>query len=192
MTRENMSAKAGAGKTAPVPFPFEGSQLVRAIVDGDGEPWFVGADICRVLGLGNPNQALTRLDDDERSTLIIEDGALGGPARIIISEAGVYRLVFTSRKESAERFKRWLAHDVLPIIRKTGRYEDHRSSRINTAALNAINDTVREVRRCQGPRAAAKALPGIYALVGLTIEPAEHPQGELALAEKPEPTEEES
>src|SRR4051794_4488900 len=66
------------------------------------------------------------------------------------------------------------------------------AARLNTAALNAVNDTVRELRRCQGPRAAAKALPGIYAMVGLTIEPHEHPQGELAFAEKPEPTEDES
>lgn len=192
MANENMSAKAAASKAAPVPFLFEGTHLVRVILDGRAEPWFVGADVCRVLGIVNSRDALGRLDDDERNTVAIADGIAGNPNTVVISEAGVYRLVFTSRKEAAERFKRWLAHDVLPSIRKTGRYEDHRPSRINTAALNALNDTVREVRRCQGPRAAAKALPGIYAMVGLTIEPAEHPQGELALAEKPEPTEDEA
>src|SRR5947209_2516806 len=99
MARENMTSKDGASKGAPVPFLFEGQHLVRAVVDSDGEPWFVGADVCRVLGIANPSDALGRLDDDERTTLGITEGGLGGPARIIVSEPGVYRLIFTSRKE---------------------------------------------------------------------------------------------
>ena len=102
------------------PLLFEGEHLVRQIDMGD-EIWFVGADVCRVLGLKNPHSSLALLDDDERGLHTME-GNGGERDMILISEAGVYRLVFKSRKPVAERFKRWLAHDVIPSIRKTGQY----------------------------------------------------------------------
>jgi prophage antirepressor-like protein len=187
MARENMSSEADPSKSSPVPFLFEGQHLVRAIVDAEGEPWFVGVDVCRILGLANSNHALARLDEDERSTIVIDDGAQGGPARITVSEAGVYRLIFTSRKEAAERFKRWLAHDVLPSIRRTGRYEHWRgaTARINTAALNAASRAVGEVRRSLGARVAAEALPDIFAKAGVNIPARKPDQGELDLSESP-------
>ncbi len=105
-----------------IPFAFE-NHLVRALWRG-AEPWFVGQDVCGVLGLAKPENALSSLDEDERSTL--NEGVIseltGRRAFVIISEPGVYRLVFRSRKPEAERFKRWLAHDVLPQLRRTGRY----------------------------------------------------------------------
>lgn len=102
------------------PLLFEGEHLVRQIETG-GELWFVGLDVCRVLEIAKPHQAMDRLDGDERGTYSV--GTPGGDQNmIVISEAGVYRLVFTSRKPVAERFKRWLAHDVIPSIRKTGSY----------------------------------------------------------------------
>lgn len=102
------------------PLLFESEHLVRQI-DLDGGLWFVGLDVCRVLDIQKAHQALDRLDDDERGTYSV--GTPGGNQdMIIVSEAGVYRLVFTSRKPIAERFKRWLAHDVIPAIRKTGSY----------------------------------------------------------------------
>ncbi|RUU51316.1 hypothetical protein EOC99_33835, partial [Mesorhizobium sp. M7A.T.Ca.TU.009.01.1.1] len=104
-------------------FAFE-EHLVR-VVDREGQPWFVGVDICKALELAKPENALSSLDEDERYTL--SEGVFGagsGPkARLVVSEPGVYRLVFRSRKPEAERFKRWLAHDVLPAIRKTGQFE---------------------------------------------------------------------
>jgi prophage antirepressor-like protein len=101
------------------PLLFEEQHLVR-VVDHEGEPWFVAADICRVLEVKNVTDAVNRLDDDER-TLVSNEGS-SGPALNIVSEAGVYRLVFTSRKPVAERFKRWLAHEVIPAIRRDGFY----------------------------------------------------------------------
>lgn len=97
--------------------------LVR-VIERDGDPWFVGVDVCRALELSKPENALSSLDDDEKYTLtegVIGDGA-GRSARLVVSEPGVFRLVFRSRKPEAERFKRWLAHEVLPEIRKTGAY----------------------------------------------------------------------
>lgn len=96
---------------------------IRTVVR-DGEPWFVAADVCAVLGIGNPSQAISSLDDDERSeTLISNEGTPGNPTKSIISEAGLYSLILRSRKPEAKAFKRWITHEVLPAIRKTGRYE---------------------------------------------------------------------
>lgn len=96
-------------------FAFE-ERLVRAF-DHTGDAWFVGRDVCDCLGIRKHHQALGDLDDDERDTYTV--GTPGGDqAMIVISEPGVYRLVFRSRKPEAERFKRWLAHDVLPKLRR--------------------------------------------------------------------------
>lgn len=111
--------------SAVTPFLFEGND-VRVISTADGEPWFVAADVCRCLEIGNPRDAVKRLDTDEKMTVDNTDGHSGqrGGAQEfnIVNEAGLYRLIFTSRKAAAERFKRWLAHDVLPALRRTGVY----------------------------------------------------------------------
>lgn len=96
------------------------SHLVR-IVMVNGEPWFVANDVCACLGLSNPRKAVADLNDDEKG--VTTSDTLGGDQKLnIISEPGVYRLVFRSRKPEAERFKRWLAHEVLPKLRKQGYY----------------------------------------------------------------------
>ena len=88
----------------------------------DGEPSFVAADVCAVLGLDNTTKALMRLDADEQ-TLISIQGIHSGPGNPhvkAINESGLYSLTLTSRKPVAKRFKRWVTSDVLPAIRKTG------------------------------------------------------------------------
>lgn len=87
-------------------------------VDQNGEPWFVVADVCKSLELGNPSQAMTRLDADEKSTLISNEGKRLN----IVNEPGLYTLVLSSRKPEAKLFKRWITHEVLPSIRKHGAY----------------------------------------------------------------------
>lgn len=109
-----------------IPFDFE-EQAVRVVMRAD-EPWFVAADVCRVLEIGNPSDALSRLDDDEcamvnMNTLGNSEGIRGNPNARIISESGLYALVLTSRKEAARRFRKWITAEVLPAIRRTGRYE---------------------------------------------------------------------
>jgi prophage antirepressor-like protein len=185
MERETMSAKTAKSKAVPVPFLFEGSQLVRVVNGLDGIPWFVAADVCRVLRLGNTTMALRMLDADEKGLSIVE--TLGGRQELnTVSEPGLYKLIGRSRRPEARRFDRFVRHEILPAIRRTGHYEvDTATTRLNTQAMNAASRVVGEVRRCHGPRAAAKALPSIYARAGLIIEPADHPQGELVLAETP-------
>ena len=101
-----------------------GDHEIRAILTKDGEPWFVAADICAALGLGNPSQTVSYLDDDERAvmpaTLISDEGGPGGVN--VVNEAGLYSMILRSRKPEAKVFKRWITHEVLPSIRKTGAY----------------------------------------------------------------------
>ena len=87
------------------------------VTDQNGEPWVVAADVCRALDIGNPTQAIARLDSDE-STLISNEGR----EMNIISEPGLYALVLGSRKPEAKAFKRWVTHEVIPSIRRTGGY----------------------------------------------------------------------
>ena len=84
----------------------------------EGEPWFVAADVCRALELSNPTIATNRLDEDERAKFNL--GRQGDGT--IINESGLYSLVLGSRKLEAKAFKRWITHDVIPTIRKTGGY----------------------------------------------------------------------
>lgn len=97
-------------------FNFNNHQIRTVLLNG--EPWFVARDVCKGLEIKNTTQAIHKLDEDERSMLNI---GRQGKANII-NEPGVYGLVWTSNKEEAKEFKRWLKHEVLPSIRKTGSY----------------------------------------------------------------------
>ena len=96
---------------------------MRAI-ERNGEPWFVAADVCSALDIGNPSQAITRLDDDEKMTTLIsnESAATGKSQLSFVNEPGLYSLVLGSRKPEAKAFKRWITHEVIPAIRKHGMY----------------------------------------------------------------------
>ena len=100
-------------------FDFNGAS-VRVIML-DGEPWFVAKDVCDVLGLSNITEALRNLDDDELTSEILKSGNQGREMKLV-SESGLYSLVLRSRKTEAKAFKRWVTHEVLPSIRKTGAY----------------------------------------------------------------------
>lgn len=91
------------------------------VVEQDGEPWFVAADVCRALEVGNPSDAVARLDADDRTLVSIEGSSNGKPVNAV-NEPGLYSLVLGSRKPEAKAFKRWITHEVLPSIRKTGGY----------------------------------------------------------------------
>lgn len=97
--------------------------LLRTLTDEAGEPWFVAKDVCDILELSNVTEALRSLDDDEKSNFRISEVAQnGGRAPLIISEPGLYKLIMRSRKPEAKEFQRWVTHEVLPQIRKTGGY----------------------------------------------------------------------
>lgn len=98
---------------------FENKEFgkVRTLVK-DGEPYFVASDVCECLSLANPTVSVNRLDEDERAKF-----NLGRQGEVnIVNEYGLYNLVLGSRKPEAKAFKRWVTHEVLPAIRKTGSY----------------------------------------------------------------------
>lgn len=105
--------------TAPQIFTFQGSG-VRTVIR-EGAPWFVARDACSILDQPNASQVVGRLDEDERAIHNL-DTPSGVQAALVVSEAGLYSLILTSRKPEAKAFKRWITHEVLPAIRNTGGY----------------------------------------------------------------------
>ena len=106
--------------SALIPFKFEG-QEIRTVMRGEA-PWWVAADVCKVLEHTDTSKAVARLDEDEKGTNIVRTPS-GDQEMLIINESGLWSLVLTSRKPAAKRFKKWVTAEVLPQIRKTGRYE---------------------------------------------------------------------
>ena len=104
---------------------------VRIIKIGE-DFWFAAVDVCKILNLSNPTMVLKNLDDDEKQIINLKKrfpnyylGNLpkgGRPTVNFVNESGLYNLIFQSRKPEAKKFKRWVFHDVLPQIRKTGSY----------------------------------------------------------------------
>ena len=100
---------------------FQNTEWKIRVVMRDGEPWFVAKDVCECLDIDNPSQAVARLEDDERC-LISNEALRANGDTTVVSEPGLYSLVLGSRKPEAKAFKRWVTHEVLPSIRKTGDY----------------------------------------------------------------------
>ena len=94
---------------------------IRSHIDENNEPWFVGKDVCDVLGIVKYRDALSKLDNDERGSLLVD--TLGGQQTMTtVNESGLYALIFKSRKEEAKLFRKWVTSEVLPSIRKNGQY----------------------------------------------------------------------
>lgn len=93
---------------------------VRTVVE-DGEPWFVAADVAKVLGYSSSRAMVRTLDDDERGVQILHSPS-GDQEYSTINESGLYSVILRSRVEGARRFKKWVTAEVLPSIRKTGAY----------------------------------------------------------------------
>ena len=99
---------------------FEGHAV--NVVDRSGELWFVAREICDVLEIVNSRRAVDGLDGDEKGVHTVNTP--GGPQQVtVISESGLYSLVLRSRKPQARAFRRWVTHEVIPSIRRSGRYE---------------------------------------------------------------------
>lgn len=98
-----------------------GENEVRTI-QLDGEPWFVLRDVCRVLDLSTPARVAERLDEDEVSLTHITDSMGRKQETTIINESGLYSVILRSDKPEAKPFRRWVTHEVLPSIRRTGSY----------------------------------------------------------------------
>ncbi len=101
-------------------FTFADSHAVRTIVE-DGQVKFVAKDVCNALGLTNSRETVANLDDDEKGVSIAD--TLGGKQYLgVVTESGLYTLIFKSRKPEAQAFRKWVTSEVLPALRTTGTY----------------------------------------------------------------------
>lgn len=107
--------------STPTEFQFNGTPL-RVFPNEDGTSFSAAAnDVCAILGIANPRDALSRLDDDEKGVGTTDTN--GGPQTVnTVTESGLYALVMTSRKEQAKAFRKWITAEVIPSIRRTGAY----------------------------------------------------------------------
>lgn len=117
-------------------FEAEAFGQVR-VVDVDGEPWFVAKDVCECLELGNPRTSIALLDEDEKGVHTMDTPG-GQQEMSIVSEAGLYSLILRSRKPEAKAFKRWITHEVLPSIRRTGQYGGYALPRVPQSFPDAL------------------------------------------------------
>lgn len=118
---------------------------VRVVMQ-DGEPWFVGKDVAKILGYANPNEALHyHVDNEDKlnsKTLSSFELNLGQRGGWLINESGLYSLILSSKLPSAKKFKRWVTSEVLPAIRKTGGYVDQSRSEIELRLFSNKKGTI--------------------------------------------------
>jgi len=130
------------------PFEFNNMQ-VRVIPDEQGNPWFVVADVCRILEHSKPSMAIEGLDDDQKGVRKVY--TLGGDQdMLVVNESGMYDLVIRSNKPNARKFRRWITSEVIPSIRKTGRYI-HPDARPESASAPAFVLRAEDIIHRLGP-----------------------------------------
>lgn len=105
---------------------YKGKQVRHMDIDGD--PWWVLKDVCCILGLSSTKWTANRLDEDEVSLTHLVDARGCKQRTYIINESGLYSVLLRSDKPEAKPFKRWVTHEVLPSIRKTGQYAMHQAA----------------------------------------------------------------
>lgn len=125
-------------------FEHEQFGAVRVVMQ-DGEPWFVAKDVCSLLGLEQVTRAVSRLDDDEVGyKKVTHPQSPDKQLEVnIINESGLYHLILCSNKPEAKAFKRWITHEVLPSIRKTGAYA---APGTITSALSEMHSAMQQMR----------------------------------------------
>ena len=132
-------------KVMPQVFKHEEFGEVRVVMI-DGEPWFVGKDVTTALGYSNPRDALRKHVDDEDKRESQIATPYGVQNMTVINESGLYALVFGSQLESAKKFKRWVTHEILPSIRKTGSYSVASVNPLAIAkSMTALTDAISDL-----------------------------------------------
>ena len=139
-------------------FDYHGS-AVRTI-DKDGEIWFMAKDLCDILELSDVSMTVRNLDDDEK---LIQALFVSGQVREVmtVNEPGLYSLIFKSRKPEAKLFSRWVTHEVLPQIRKTGSYSVKDNQEVTTTDAVSAARIIFESAGIKGNQCAL-ALDRVY------------------------------
>lgn len=155
-------------------FAFE-DHLVR-MVEIDGEPWFVAKDVCAVLEHSNCRMAVEPLDEDEKG--VSSTYTPGGyQDMLIVSEGGLYTLMLRSRQATtpgtpAHRFRKWVTAELLPTIRRTGKWTPEAAAPFDMADLGFRLQMVRETRLTMGRKAAQPLLQAMLDEIGMSVVPA--------------------
>ena len=102
-------------------FTYESNEI-RTLTGPDDELWFLAQDVCRVIGIVNHRDALSRVDDEDKDGVGITDAMGRKQISTVVNESGLYALLFSSRRPEARTFKKWVTSEILPTIRKTGHY----------------------------------------------------------------------
>jgi len=157
-----------------IPFDFEG-RPVRVVTDAQGEPWFVAADVAQSLDYRMASDMTRSLDDDEKGTQTVRTPS-GDQEMLVINESGLYSAILKSRKPEAKRFKRWVTREVLPAIRKTGRYALSGTPALpaptqdRVSSILLIGEAVAKVPGVKPGIAMAATLTCIHENTGLAVE----------------------
>ncbi len=158
MKAEEIQTDGAQNGSLPVVFTFE-NQAIRTIAKND-ETWFVAADVCKALEIQDTSDAIERIEEDEKGKELIP--TLGGLQKLLtVNEYGLYTLIIRSDKPKAREFRRWITHDVLPSIRKTGRYE----------ARQQDQPQIEEIQVDHADRGIQVALPGGEGRFIITVLP---------------------
>lgn len=122
----------------------EFGEIRTAVVDD--KPMFCLADVCKALEIGNVSQMKTRLKEDGVITNEVIDSLGRKQTAIFVNESNLYKVIFQSRKEAAERFTDWVTGEVLPSIRKTGGYQKpltpQEMMRLQLGMIDDVSDRV--------------------------------------------------
>lgn len=152
-----------------------GEHAVRT-VEIDGEPWFVLKDVCDVIGITNHKNVSARIEQDEKDEVRVADPLGREQQTTIINEPGLYNVILRSDKPEARDFKRWITHEVLPAIRKTGGYAVQPRSAAEMFALQAQVNLEYERRLAaleSSEQATQEKVIGMARLMQSSIVPAE-------------------
>ncbi len=180
---DNSTKRGITMNTKPSIFNFESDSAIRAIMI-DGNPWFFASDVCRAIGIANHRDAVRKLDDDEKG--VGSTDTLGGEQEsVIISESGLYTLILRCRDAVTPgtipyRFRKWVTSEVLPQIRKTGRYVREelspadKAQKVVASFMPAILEAMKEGDK---PSYSYPLKPGYREMIHC-------PEGVVGLAEK--------
>jgi anti-repressor protein len=149
---------------------------IRVMTDNQGEPLFVLKDICDALGLGNTSMVADRLDSEGVSTTEVLDNRGVQQKTNVVNEAGLYEVIFMSRKPEAKAFKRWVTSEVLPSIRKHGMYATPATIEdmiANPDIIIQLATTLKEERAARAKAEAEIEAQRPVAALGKAIETAE-------------------
>jgi len=113
---------------------------------GNEETWFAGIDVCNILGYADPKQAIKKLDEDERKLRGVKHTLGQARKTWSINESGLYSLILTSRKPEAKVFKRWITHEILPSIRKAGKFTSEQEKE-HELSLQSLAKHIQELKK---------------------------------------------